>query len=79
MTGNERGSLGIGYREFGIVYSFAIKHTEVATSRRRGPLPRTECLLATDIDRQFGLQLTVVCPQEAGEAAKMIVVTVTEH
>ena len=29
--------------------------------------------------RQFDLQFTVVCSQEAGEAAKMIVVTVTEH
>jgi hypothetical protein len=75
MIGNERRSLGIGYSEFGIFYSFAIKRTEVATRRRRGPLPRTKCLLTTDIDRQFGFQFTVGCSQEAGEAAKMIVVT----
>jgi hypothetical protein len=31
------------------------------------------------MDRQFGFQFTIVCSQEAGQAAKMIVMTVTEH
>src|SRR6516225_11963787 len=79
MIGDERGSLGISYRQISVFQRFAIECTEVATHGGRGPLPRAECLLTADIDRQSGLQLAVVFSQEAGEAAEMIVVTVTEH
>src|SRR3974377_1802532 len=79
MIGKGRRPVGIGYREISILYSFAIEHAEVATHWGRGPLPRTEGLLPANIDRQFRLFFYFVCPQEAGEAAKMIVMTVTEH
>ena len=76
---NERGSLGVGYREIGIFYCFAIKRTKVAAYWRCRPLPRTESFLTADINWQFGFQFTASYSQETGEAAKMIVVTMTEH
>lgn len=65
--------------QIGGLESLPVDHPEIALDRRSHPIARTEGVFAADVERQLRLQLAGSVPEEAGEAAKMVIMPMAQH
>jgi hypothetical protein len=79
VIGDERRFLGKDHGNVRLFEGPAVERAEVPLDRRRRPFGRAEALLATEVEGEGGFQLVVAGPQEARDAAEVIVVTVAQH
>ena len=67
------------HHQIGGLESLPVDHAEIALDRRSHPISRAEGVFAADVEWQLRLQFAGSVSEEAGEAAKMVIMSMAQH